>query len=409
MFKPWALFVVLPAFIFFGPGCAIHPPTDDREAFSKSPYRALDTLTEGTILHVPTGIEVTEQQMFRILSGARIIYVGETHTNLKDHQVELKILQGTLERFPGQVAVGMEMFQKPSQTILDQWSRGELDEKAFMKTWHANWSQDYAYYQDILRTIRDHQIPLIALNAPQPLVRTVMEKGLEGLPEDQRRELPEMDRSDDYHRNSLEAIFSGHTHGQSGFDRFYQTMLIWDETMAQGIATYLSSPEGSGKKMVVFAGGFHVNYGFGIPRRVFKRLSEPYAIVLPYTAKIPENRRTIVMDVKPVSIPLYLADFVWAVGYEDLEDRNVQLGVQIELTEQGVRVVKVVPGSAASKAGIQEGDIVVSFDGQSLKEPFDLKFLVGLKQVGDRVDIRVLRGEQTLDIEAKFAADLGKP
>lgn len=406
MIRPACSFIALPILFVLASGCAVHPPVISEPDFSESPYRELDTLKEGTILHLPTGIEVTKEQMFRVLSGARIVYVGETHTNIKDHQVELEVLKGLSERFPGQVAVGMEMFQRPSQKQLDRWSRGELDEKAFMEEWLTNWDQSYNYYRDILRYIRDHKIPLVALNAREGLVRTVMEKGTEGLSDDLKKELPKMDRTDLYHRSSLESVFGGHAHGKEGFERFYQTMLIWDETMAQSAADYLSSSEGKTKKMVVFTGGFHVNYGFGVPRRVFRRLPEPYAIVMPYTAEIPDNRKKLLMDVKPVSIPLYLADFIWAVGYADLEDQIVHLGVQIEGTEKGVSVRRVMPDSTASKAGIREGDIIRSFDGQSILKPFDLTHLMSFKKAGDRAALQILRGDQTIDLEATFASDI---
>lgn len=401
---PYSFFAFL-VLAFLGSGCAIHPPAIAQQAFSDSPYRPLDTLKEGTILHIPTGVEVSKDEMFQILSGARIVYVGETHTNILDHQVELEVLKGLSERFPGQVTVGMEMFQKPSQNQLDRWSRGELDEKSFMEEWLANWDQSYNYYRDILRYIRDKRIPLVALNAPDDLVRTVMEKGTEGLTDEMKKELPDMDITDQFHRESLEAVFGGHAHGKKGFERFYQTMLVWDETMAQSVADYLSGPNGMGKKMVVFAGGFHINYGFGIPRRVFRRLREPYSIIMPYTAEVPENRKELLMDVQPVSIPLYLADFAWAVGYEDLEDRNVHLGVQIVESEKGVTIRKVLPQSTAEKVGIREGDIIVSFDGQSIAKPFDLIHLVSIKKPGDRASLKILRAEQTISLEVQFEAN----
>jgi uncharacterized iron-regulated protein len=344
--------------------------------------------------------------MFHIMSGARIVYVGETHTNLKDHQVELEILQGMWERFPGQVAVAMEMFQWPSQNQLNQWSRGELDDKAFVKVWYSNWDQSYNYYRAILHFIRDNKIPLLGINASDELVHAVMEKGTEGLPESLKKELPEMDRTDPYHRNSLKAVFGGHVHGDKDFERFYETMLIWDETMAQSISTYLSSPEGIGKKMVVFTGGFHVNYGFGVPRRVFRRFPEPYEIVMPYTAAVPKNRTDILMDIQPVSVPLYLADFIWAVGYEDLEDQNVHLGIQVEKTEKGVAVRNVMPGSTALKIGVRGGDVIVSFDGQSIVKPSDLTHLLSFKQPGDHAILTILRGDQKINLEVQF--ELGK-
>jgi uncharacterized iron-regulated protein len=405
MIRQGYFFVVLLLLTFWGAGCAAHPAVVPTQTSMESPYRSLDTLKDGTILHLPTGIEVTKEQMFHALSGARVVYVGETHTNIKDHEVELEVIKGLLERFPGQVAVGMEMFQRPSQKQLDRWSRGELDEKAFTEEWIANWNQSFNYYKDILRYVRDQKIPLIALNAPDELVHTVMEKGTEGLSDDLKKELPEMDRTDPYHRGSVEAVFGGHAHGKENFERFYQTMLIWDETMAQSVANYLSSPQGKTKKMLVLTGGFHVAYGFGVPKRVFRRIHEPYVVVMPYTASVPENRPELLMDVKPVTIPLYLADFIWAVGYEDLEDRIVHLGVRIEGTDKGVAVRKVMPMSTAEKIGIHEGDLIVSFDGQSIVKPFDLTHLIGMKQIGDRATLQILRGDQTINLEATFEAN----
>jgi predicted metalloprotease with PDZ domain len=157
--------------------------------------------------------------------------------------------------------------------------------------------------------------------------------------------------------------------------------------------------------MVVFTGGFHVNYGFGVPRRVFRRLPEPYEIVMPYTEEVPENRKDLLMDVQPVSIPLYLADFIWAVGYKDLEDQAVHLGVQVQKTEKGVAVRKVMPDSTASKIGIREEDIIVSFDGQSILEPSDLIHLMSFKQPGDHATLKILRGDQSLNLEAQFGSE----
>ena len=144
-------------------GCATHTVPHHEKAFSKSPYRDLQTLPEGSILHLPTGVELKKEQMFNYISGSRIIYVGETHTNIKDHEIQLEILKEMHERFPGQVSVGMEMFQTTSQGSLDLWTNGNLDEKDFERVWHDNWAQDYAYYREIFQFIRDQKIPLIGL------------------------------------------------------------------------------------------------------------------------------------------------------------------------------------------------------------------------------------------------------
>jgi uncharacterized iron-regulated protein len=384
-------------------GCATpashHPPIP----YQESPYRDLDSLKAGGILHVPTGTEITKDRLFDLLDDHRVIYVGEAHVNLAHHRIQLDILRALEEQLPGRIAVGMEMFQRPSQPVLDRWSRGELSEKEFMKEWYANWSEAYGYYQEILEFIRDRKIPLIALNASNDDVRRLAEKGMDGLTDQERKALPEMDAGDPFHRAAMRAVFGGHTHGDKGFERFYQTMLLWDETMAQTIADYLKLPGNHDRKMVVFAGGFHVEHGFGIPRRVFRRLPESYAIVLPHTApeRIPtEKQGELLMDVAMPEPPLYLSDFVWATGYEDLEERPVRLGVHIEKGEKGVLVKKVAPDSPAARAGIQDGDVIVSLDDEPIREPFDLSYEVARHKSGDQVSVKILRNNQSLSIKA---------
>jgi S1-C subfamily serine protease len=66
----------------------------------------------------------------------------------------------------------------------------------------------------------------------------------------------------------------------------------------------------------------------------------------------------------------------------------------------------VVANSTASKIGILEGDIIVSFDGQSITKPFDLTHLMSLKKASDRAALQILRGDQTINLEAKFESDL---
>ncbi|MFQ5779346.1 MAG: ChaN family lipoprotein [Nitrospiria bacterium] len=370
----------------------------DESLSPESPYQDIDQIEEGKIIHLPTGLEVSEARLVDLLAPARVVYVGEVHDSLEDHRVQLTILKGIWERFPGKVVVGMEMFRRPDQPKINQWVDGALPEKDFLKLWYESWSVDEGYYREILNFIREKKVPVIALNASQEMEVKVRMKGIEGLSQNDRRGLPQVDREDPYHRQALQAVFKGHGSGAKGFDRFYDGMLLWDETMAESIANYLSSPEGADKKMVVFAGGFHVGYGFGIPRRVFRRLPDPYQIVIPHAKDFPEEKR--MMDVKVPDLPLTLSDFVWGVGYRELEDKKVRLGIFIEPLQTGIHVTDVFPDSTASLAGIQPGDIIASFDGQTLNEPFDLTYAVQQKAAGDRVKIKIIRDGKMIEAEA---------
>jgi membrane-associated protease RseP (regulator of RpoE activity) len=201
----------------------------------------------------------------------------------------------------------------------------------------------------------------------------------------------------------LEGFFGGHEGGSEHMEVFNRIQVLRDETMAETAARFLRSPEGADKRLVVFAGGNHVRYGFGIPRRLFRRVAVPYVVVDPLTTDFPEDKKDKLMDVELPPLPLRPADFYWAVGYEDLEDQQVMLGVQIEDAEAGgVRVKGVLPDSPAAAAGLTTDDIIVSLDGEPVQKMFDLTYQVGLHKPGDVGPVEVLRAGESLTLEITY-------
>ena len=65
----------------------------------------------------------------------------------------------------------------------------------------------------------------------------------------------------------------------SGFERFLEVQMLWDETMAQTAADYLAA--NPGKTLVILAGTAHVGYVDAIPRRLWRRYPVPQAWVFP--------------------------------------------------------------------------------------------------------------------------------
>ena len=70
-------------------------------------------------------------------------------------------------------------------------------------------------------------------------------------------------------------------------------------------------------------------------------------------------------------------------------------------TQGGALIADVYPGSPAVEAGLKTGDIVTEFDGEAVKEPYDLSLIVGRTKVGKKVDVTVLREgkEQKLSVK----------
>src|SRR5690606_9665819 len=61
----------------------------------------------------------------------------------------------------------------------------------------------------------------------------------------------------------------------------------------------------------------------------------------------------------------------------------------------GALISNVVPSGPAAQAGIRSGDLVLSIDGEPVREGRDLLRLILRQRVGDRVPVEVLRNGRT--------------
>ncbi len=376
----------------------------------QEPY-PLSSPKVGQIVHLATGRLVTAAQMLAVAGDSRIVYVGETHDNPASHRLELEVLQGLAERNPGAVALGMEMFARSQQPVLDRWVAGKLDEKAFLKEsrWFETWRMDFAYYRDLLIFARDRHIPVIALNAEKALITAIHGTAPDQLTPGERAQVPELDLGDPYHRAMVEAIFGGHGHGEMHLDGFIRAQTLWDETMAESVARYLTTPAGRDKRLLVVAGGNHVSHGFGIPGRVFRRLPVSYALIGCDEIDTPPDKQDRLMDVTMPGFPMRPYDFLAYVPYEDLPKTGVTLGVMIEPAPggHGLEVKEVVPGSNAQHAGLKPGDRLITLDGEPLTDTFDLIYALQQKHPDDHGVVRIERTGQPLNLDLLFQATGG--
>ena len=58
---------------------------------------------------------------------------------------------------------------------------------------------------------------------------------------------------------------------------------------------------------------------------------------------------------------------------------------------RGVQIMQVVQGSAADRAGLQRGDLLVELDGEPIADATDLQRLMVQERIGRKVAARVLR------------------
>lgn len=75
-----------------------------------------------------------------------------------------------------------------------------------------------------------------------------------------------------------------------------------------------------------------------------------------------------------------------------IQRMSEELAKSYELdSEKGALIASVFPDSPAEKGGLKQGDVVLKFDDQEIKEPFDLSAFVAQAAVGTKVKLLVLR------------------
>lgn len=75
---------------------------------------------------------------------------------------------------------------------------------------------------------------------------------------------------------------------------------------------------------------------------------------------------------------------------------------------EGVYISQVIDGDAAKAAGIQEGDILIEFDGHSISSMSELQELMQYYAAGTTVDVKVERAENGQYTEKTISVTLGK-
>ncbi|MBE9030896.1 ChaN family lipoprotein [filamentous cyanobacterium LEGE 11480] len=228
------------------------------------------------------GQRQSPQQLWQRLRQAQVIYLGETHTNVADHQAQLRLIQALHQRNP-RLVIGMEMFQRPYQVAIDRYLAGELNEAELLDRteYKTRWGFNWELYAPILRYAKAQKIPVVALNTPTEVTRKVGRQGLNRLNFSDRRFIPPpsaVKTAPAAYRQMLVDIFKNAHHGGSSnpdrFERFFQAQVLWDETMAEQITKIIQTNQPE-TQVAVLVGQGHLIYRYGIPWRVDRRFPKP--------------------------------------------------------------------------------------------------------------------------------------
>jgi uncharacterized iron-regulated protein len=371
---------------------ALTLPIGDPAGKDKEAALVLDGITDTS-----TGDVVTPPELAARLDGVKLLFVGESHTDIEFHRAQLRVIQ-ELHKRGRQVLVGLEMYPVPEQASLDRWNLDKaLSEEAFLaeSRWYKNWGYHWNYYRDIFLFARANGIRMFGVNLPRSAVQTIRMKGFEALSPEQKALLPEkVDLESAEHRQLFRALFGSDDalHGnmpEPMFQAMFRAQCAWDAAMAWNAARALKTHGGEKAIMVVLIGSGHVAYGLGAERQAKLWFDGKTATVVPVPlADEPGAALT-------AKVQASYADFVWGLP-PSTDPLYPSVGITTPEAKSGERykVIMVAKESPAEAAGFKVGDEIVSLDGVAIADKETSNRLIAEKRWGDAVVYKVMRDGQ---------------
>ena len=197
---------------------------------------------------------------------ARVLYLGEEHDGVLDHQLQRDTVSDLAQR--KSVTVVAEMFQGPSRAVLQDYVAGRFDDDELRadSEWDKRWGHAWEQYLPIWQTCQRLGVEILPLRNTTESGKKLSSLGVQGLTPAERRGLNPEPFEFGPHPESLRSIFEAHAGpvSEEAFQRFLKVQTIWEEYMAAQIRLALERPG----TVVVLVGKGHLLHGLGLPRRV---------------------------------------------------------------------------------------------------------------------------------------------
>lgn len=221
-------------------------------------YRIYNTTTQN---------EISTDDIIKAMAKADVLFFGEEHDDSTGHVLEYDLFKKLSGKYPGKVALSMEMFETDCQTVLNEYLKGYIREKSLISDARA-WP-NYSDYRPMIELARANNIPVVAANSPSRYVHMATTMGLNSLQQLDsigKSFLPPLpvDTATGPYYKKFKKLMGNEMSGM----HIYQAQNLWDATMAWSIAKFLKTH--ATYKVMQINGGFHSEEKLGTVSRLKK-------------------------------------------------------------------------------------------------------------------------------------------
>ncbi len=258
-------------FLFF---CFSSFPLFSQQGLSKTTY---------LIYSVKLEKEVTLSDIADEMKDKDVLFYGEEHNDSVTHFLEKSVLELLYAKYAGNLSLSMEMFDRDVQPVMNEYLKGFVREKTFLKDSRA-WS-NYRDYRPLVELAKEKKLDVICANAAgrySNLAGRKGQKALMELPIESKAffaPLPYDTAKGAYYEKLMS--MSGHVPSSKndtvqpkapvmpmGTFSLVLAQSLWDATMAFSISEYRKiHPE---KKIMQVNGRFHSDEHFAVVAQLKK-------------------------------------------------------------------------------------------------------------------------------------------
>jgi uncharacterized iron-regulated protein len=273
---------------------------------------ALKDLTDFALMHTdggktaPKPMSVT--QAADVLKDFDVIFIGEEHRHPGNHLAQMALFRAIQER-SANVSLSLEQFERDVQPIVDDFMAGKIGEQP-LRTKARAWDNYPVSYRPLVEYARAKNLPVIAAEAPNAVIRCVGEKGAAFLgtmkPEQRGWAAATLHLNDGPYKEKYMRFAAGDgSHGEGAdkekaaqaAQRSFEAQVTRDDTMAESI--YLHLQKNPGRKVVHLNGSFHSESFLGTAERLQWRDEKlKIAVVNPVAVKVGDALKVSDEDAK---------------------------------------------------------------------------------------------------------------